>query len=133
MDFSTAVLFSLVALIGANQVVVRIPAVRRIERLFWGLVFADLVAGVGVLVFGLPGYEAFPAVSWVVGLLFVMHIALNLQLHNQWVQNERNEAKEARDAERQRMRDSREEREAAESQSEVTETEPSSDAGKMMS
>jgi uncharacterized membrane protein len=107
VDLSTAIVLGLAALIGSNQVLVRVPQVRRIGWLFWGLCIVDLVVGCAVLIGGLPGYEAFPAINWVVGLLLVMHVALNLQLRAQWEQEARREAQDARDVERQRMRDER--------------------------
>lgn len=111
MDLSTAVLFALVALIGVNQVVVRSRLARDHSRVFWGVTVLDLLVGIGVLVLGLPGFEAMPAVSWVVGLLFVMHVAQNLMLRNDWEQADRDAARAERDEERKRRRQEREARE----------------------
>ena len=112
MDLSTGVLFALVALIGANQFVVRSPPARSIPALFWGLTVFDLVAGGAVVALGLPGFERTPAVSWVVGLMLVMHVAQNLVLRAQWEQEVRDEAKAERDAERKARRQARDEEEA---------------------
>lgn len=113
MDLSTGVLFALVALIGVNQVVVRSPPAREIPAVFWGLTLLDLLAGVAVAFLGLPGFERTPAVSWVVGLLLVLHVAQNLVLRNAWEQAERDEARAERDAERKARRQAREEEELA--------------------
>jgi len=116
VDLNTAILFALVAIIGANQVIVRSRYARQLPRVFWALTLGDLLLGVTVLVVGLPGFDATPVVSWVVGLLFVMHVAQNLMLRNDWQQAERTEARAARDEERKRRRQEREEREQAASE-----------------
>lgn len=117
MDLSTAVLFGLVAIIGINQVLVRTRVAREHSKVFWGLTIADLLAGIAVLVLGLPGFEATPVVSWVVGLLLVMHVAQNLMLRNQWEQEARDDARAARDEERKQRRQDREARELEEAAS----------------
>lgn len=116
MDTSTAVLFALVAIIGINQVAVRTRLAREKSGVFWALTIGDLLAGIAVLVFGLPGFEHMEVVSWVVGLLLVMHVANNLMLRNGWEQEAREEAKAARDEERKRRRQEREEREVQEAE-----------------
>ncbi|MBX2803226.1 MAG: hypothetical protein KTR31_36435 [Myxococcales bacterium] len=108
MDQSNWVLFGLVALIGANQLLVRMPVVRSQPLAFWALNVVDLVVGGLVLGFGLPGYDHAPIVSWVVGLLLVLHVAQNLQLRSSWEQEKRKEAQAERDAERKARRQARE-------------------------
>jgi hypothetical protein len=119
VDTGTAVLFALVAIIGVNQVAVRTRLARDRSAVFWGLTLMDLLAGIAVLVLGLPGFEHVPAVTWVVGLLLVMHVAQNLMLRNGWEQEAREEAKAARDEERKRRRQDREARELAEAEAEA--------------
>ena len=114
MDVRTSVLLALVAILGINQVVVRTRLARERSAVFWGLTLFDLFAGCAVLVFGLPGFTQTPAVSWVVGLLLIMHVANNLMLRTEWEQDARDEAKAERDAERKRRRQEREEREQQE-------------------
>ena len=112
MDWSTAVIFGLVAILGANHLVIRTPWARNNPAVFWSVNILDVVLGSLVLVFGLPGFESMQAISWVVGLLLVAHVAQNLQLRAQWAEEERRVAKQERDEERKRMRQEREEREA---------------------
>ncbi len=114
MDTSTGVLFGLVALIGANQLIMRTSWARDQDWVFWSVTIGNIVVGGGVLVFGLPGFMHAPAVSWVVGLLLVAHSAQNLFLRAQWRQAEFAEARAEREAERRRMRDERDAREEAE-------------------
>ena len=79
MDFETTVLFVIVGLLGANQAVSRLPALRDRSPVFWGMQFVNLGVGTSVLVFGLPGFEHFPPIRYVVGLMFFLHIATNMQ------------------------------------------------------
>lgn len=113
MDWSTAVLFGLVAVLGTNHFVIRTPWARNNAAVFWSINILDVVLGSVVLVFGLPGFESMQAISWVVGLLLVAHVAQNLQLRAQWGEEERREAKAERDEERKRLRQEREAREAS--------------------
>jgi len=114
MDISTAVLFALVAIIGVNQVAVRTRLAREHGVVFWGITLLDLLAGLAVLGLGLPGFEATPTVSWVVGLVLVFHVAQNLMLRNEWDQQARDAARAERDEERKRRRQEREARELGE-------------------
>jgi hypothetical protein len=82
VDLSTTVLFALVAMLGFNQLLMRIPALESRSLLFWPLQVLNLVLGVGVLVMGLPGFEHAPAINWIVGLLFIMHVAQNLRIRS---------------------------------------------------
>jgi len=96
MDYETTVLLSLVGVLALNQGVMRIGSLYRIQAVFYGLILVDLGVGSGVLWFGLPGFEAFPPVSWVVGLLFFVHSAQNLGIR----QRRLDEARQANEAER---------------------------------
>ncbi len=106
MDLNTSVLLGLVAILALNQALVRIPALERRSTLFWGLQFLDIFIGSAVLIFGLPGFEHAPAVGWVVGLLFVMHVAQNMKIRSDRKQEERRAMiDEEREIERKRRRD----------------------------
>lgn len=89
MDLETTVLLSLVGVLALNQGVMRIGSLYRIGPLFFGLVLLDLVVGTAVLWFGLPGFEAFPPVSWVVGLLFFVHAAQDLGIRQRRLDEDR--------------------------------------------
>lgn len=111
MDLGTWILFGLVAVIGANQVVVRLPAVRRDRRWFWGINALDALVAGAVLTLGLPGLP--PVAAWVVGLLLLLHVAQNLHLKATWDREDREEAIEEQRRERDRQRALREAEEAA--------------------
>lgn len=108
MDLATWTILGLVALLSVNQAVMHVPAVRDRAWAFWTVNLVDLLAGLGVLVFGLPGYEHVPPVRWIVGLLFILHVAQNLKLKS----DRDAEARKARKAEileeRRRQQDERE-------------------------
>lgn len=78
MDLGTAALFAIVALLGINQVVLRVPALLRSRAVFFGLLVLEIAMGSAILVLGLPGFEGVPGVTWAVGLLFFLHVAQNL-------------------------------------------------------
>jgi len=106
MDLPTTVLLALVTMLALNQVVVRIESLEKREYVFWPLQFIDLLAGCGILIFGLPGFSNAPAISWVVGLLFIMHVAQNLKIRSDRKNAERRDEIDAmKEAERKRRRD----------------------------
>ena len=77
MDIPTTVLLGVVAVLAINQLVMRIPRLR--VALFWPVQIFLLLLGTVILIIGLPGYEDIPIISWVVGLLFFLHIARSLE------------------------------------------------------
>ncbi len=97
MDTETAVLFGLVALIGLNQVLARVEALQARAPLFWSVQVVNAVIGALVIVVGLPGFEWLPPVSWVVGLLFYLHIGQNIRARAQTETRAREEARRERD------------------------------------
>ena len=80
MDIGTTVLFAVVAVLGANQALVRFPAVRGIPALFWTMQVGNLLMSVYVLFIGLPGFDHVPVVNWVVGLMVLSHVAHNMSV-----------------------------------------------------
>lgn len=80
MDLNTALLFVVIALLGLNQAAMRVPTLRDDDRVYWMVQFLDLAVATGLILYGLPGFEAFPAVPIVIGLLFVMHVAQNYNM-----------------------------------------------------
>ena len=106
MDLNTSVLLALITALGINQAVVRTPALEKRAYVFWSLQMVDLTLACLVLIFGLPGFGHSPAVGWVVGLLFVMHVAQNLKIRSDRQNYERREELDAlKESERKRRRD----------------------------
>ncbi len=106
MDLSLAVFLGLVAVLACNQAVMRVERIGRIPAVFWGTTLLDLLVGVGVLFFGLPGFEAIPAVTWVIGLVFILHVAQNLGANAQWRREDRRAEIDALRAEHDALRES---------------------------
>jgi uncharacterized membrane protein YhaH (DUF805 family) len=77
MDLSLWVLFGVVALLGVNQLMVRVLRMRTLRGSFWLLQFVNIVVGSALLWKGLPGFEEIPVISWAVGLLVFLHVAEN--------------------------------------------------------
>ncbi len=80
MDLDTAVLLGVVGVLALNQLVMRVGTLYRVDAVFYGLIVLDWLVGGSILWFGLPGFDAFPAVPVVLGLLFFLHSAQNLNL-----------------------------------------------------
>ena len=81
MDSSTTILLAVAALLGMNHLVFRIPGWEHRRSLFWFVQLLNLGTAIGVMVWGLPGFEATAAtaVKWVLGLLLALHIVTNNQ------------------------------------------------------
>ena len=106
MDLNTSVLLALIGMLALNQALMRIPSLEQRATVFWPLQVVDLVVGCGVLLFGLPGFGHAPAVRWVVGLLFIMHVAQNLKIRSDRQNRQRRvEIDAMKEAERKRRRD----------------------------
>lgn len=82
MDLSTTALFVVVALLAINQLAMRLRWAVARTVLFFSVQALLLAAGTWVLGFGLPGFDHIPAVSYVIGLLFFLHVARNLALRS---------------------------------------------------
>ena len=77
MDLSLWVLFGVVALLGVNQLVVRVLRIRTLRTSFWLLQCLNILVGSALIWKGLPDFEDIPVVSWALGLLMFLHVAEN--------------------------------------------------------
>jgi len=100
MTREDAFLFLIVAIIGTNQLVMRIPALYRRSTSFWSLQVMVLSMGLYVLVRGMPGFEHVPPLRWVLGLIFITHAVQNLRIRQRYQAEERSASHEADRAER---------------------------------
>ncbi len=80
MDVGTSALFLVVSVLATNQLVMRARVLYVHDAVFWSLEGLNIACGLFILVRGLPGFHHAPAVGFVVGLLFVLHAAQNLQM-----------------------------------------------------
>lgn len=81
MDTQNIVLFGVIILLAANYSL-RLEAVRRQRWLVWLVTLADVSVGTMVLLNGMPGFGSAPAVSWILGLMCMLHVAENLRAIN---------------------------------------------------
>ena len=76
MDSSTTFLV-LLGIIVANQLVMRMAALKSSPWFFWGLQFLNLALVTWIFASGLPGFEMYPWISWAIGLWFTFRIITN--------------------------------------------------------
>lgn len=77
MDLATGVLLGVVAMLGINQALVRVAGLLDRPWLFLGVQGLNILAGAALLVWGLPGFRQWPAISWFIGLLFLARVVQN--------------------------------------------------------
>ena len=77
MDLGTLVLFGVILVMALNQAAMRVERLAADDRVYFAVQFIDIGVAAGLILFGMPGMEAFPAVPVVLGLLFLMHVAQN--------------------------------------------------------
>ena len=104
MDLDVAVLLGIVGVMAANQLIMRVGALTARPLVFWPLQLVNLVVGTAILVLGLPGFEAWPVVSWLVGLLFFLHIVQNNSARQEWQREWARLRRRDRDEEAERLR-----------------------------
>ena len=81
MDPATWVLFGVVTVIALNQLFSRIPVLHTTKTGFFAVQGVNLIVTVGILLWGVPGYEDLVAVKWVLALLLFWHTVQNNQTY----------------------------------------------------
>jgi hypothetical protein len=72
------ILFTVVALLGLNHLVTRIPEWVIRPYLFWPLQLLNLGAATFMMASGIPEFQGWgEVVNWILGLLFIVHILQN--------------------------------------------------------
>jgi 1,4-dihydroxy-2-naphthoate octaprenyltransferase len=64
---------------------------------FWGLQAANVLVGVAVALFGMPGFARWPILSYIVAMLLFVHVVQNLSLRQRWIDADRRAQREAED------------------------------------
>ena len=116
MSTQTVAFLFVITLMISNQLVMRVGALRSRPLFFWGLQLINVVGGTGILVLGLPGWEQYPVVSWLLGLLFIFRTVQNNMLRSQFLKEK------AALAERDRKKQARELRDALHAEPEAEES-----------
>lgn len=96
MDLGTQTLLSIALLLALNNALVRFAFMRTRTILFVGIQLLNTAVAVWLMARGIPGFESIPAVSWMLGLLLVLHVVQNIR----WKRAVRAEAEEDDDKER---------------------------------
>lgn len=104
MDLNTALLVGLATVFAINQVAMRVERFARDPRVFWGVQVLDILVAGGLILVGLPGFERFPLVPPLMGLMLVMHAAQNHQIRAKWHQLEKEQLEEAEAEEERKAR-----------------------------
>lgn len=82
----------LAVVLALNRLVV--PGAVRRPPVFWGVQALNAALALGVVIFGVPGLEGYPAVSWLIAGLLAFHIVQNLTLRSRVLGEARRRADE---------------------------------------
>ena len=95
LDWETGVLFAVIGVMVGNQLVMRVSALRGRRLFFWTLQAINLGTGTAVVAFGLPGFDSYRVVSWIVGMLFFFRVVQNNNLRAAWIRASRDQERVA--------------------------------------
>ena len=92
---------AVIAVIAANQLVLRVAALRQSPWVFWGVQAINLIIACGLIVWPLPGFGPYAQlVSWILALMLVFRIIQNNLTRTRYlrraVEDERAEEKRIR-------------------------------------
>jgi type VI protein secretion system component VasK len=111
---STLAFLVIVAIIAANQAVLRVAALRRTPWIFWTLQALNLAIACWFLLAGVPGFDDWPLVSWILALLLILRIIQNNLIRTRYLRQAREEEiREAKKAEARRISEALAAQEAA--------------------
>ncbi|MBW1877268.1 MAG: hypothetical protein JRI25_13005 [Deltaproteobacteria bacterium] len=99
MDLSVIAIFAVIGVMAVNQLVMRVGGLYARAALFYGLQLVNLVLGTGLILWGLPGFEQWPVVSWIIALLFFFRTVQNNNLRARWLREELLKEREQREKE----------------------------------
>lgn len=79
MDLGTRTLLSVALLLALNNAIVRVPWLQHRVFLFVAVQVLDALVAGWLYWRGIPGFEEIPAISWMLGLLLVLHLVQNVR------------------------------------------------------
>ena len=91
IDFESAVLMGVIGAMVLNQLVMRLGGLRGNVYLFWSLQMVNIAVASALILFGLPGFEKWPIVAWMIALLFVFRTVQNTQQRTVFLRERRAE------------------------------------------
>lgn len=97
MDAELAALLGVVGLMAANQLVMRVGAVKARLSVFVALQLVNVVAGGALIWFGLPGFERWPVISVMIGLLFFLRTVQNNVARGEWLRERQQEERDRKE------------------------------------
>ena len=88
-------IFSMVALIAINQLLIRSHYWKKHLWIFWSTQLLNSLFGSWALLIGLPGLsDTLDIINWIIGLLFFYHIARNQLLLQRFLHQRKSEQRE---------------------------------------
>lgn len=92
MDASLWALFGVIGIMAGNQLVMRLAGLKGNRFVFYPLQLVNLLAGAAVFWFGLPGFDAWPVIGWMIGLLLFFRVVQNNSARVEWLNQRQQEA-----------------------------------------
>lgn len=89
MTYAELALPLVVGAMAANQLVMRVHALRGAPWAFWPMQLLNLAVGSALLWFGLPGFGNLPVVPFILALFFFFRVVLNNNQRQAWLLEER--------------------------------------------
>jgi hypothetical protein len=88
LDWETSILLAVIGVMLLNQLVMRVGALKSRSLFFWSLQLLNLATGTAVITFGLPGFERWKVVNWIIGLLFFFRTVQNNNTRARWLREQ---------------------------------------------
>jgi len=99
VDLNVIAILVVVGVMAVNQLVMRVGGLYARAMIFYGLQAVNVIMGTGLILWGLPGFEQWPVVSWIIGLLFFFRTVQNNNLRARWLRERLLEEREQRERE----------------------------------
>lgn len=85
MELSDLALPLVIGAMAANQLVMRVHAMKGSPWIFWPLQLLNLAVGSLLILVGLPGFDAYPVIRWILALFFFFRVVLNNNERQKWL------------------------------------------------
>lgn len=81
LDLGTQTLLTVAILLALNNAIVRVPWLKTRPILFYAVQVLDVFVAAWLFWRGVPGFDDIPAISWMLGLLLILHVVQNVRWH----------------------------------------------------
>jgi hypothetical protein len=99
VDIGVIAILAVVGAMAVNQLVMRVGALYARAALFYSLQLVNVILGTGLILWGLPGFEQWPVVSWIIALLFFFRTVQNNNMRARWLREEQLKERDRRERE----------------------------------